>query len=389
LLYLDSCATTPCDPQVVEAISECLAMAVGNPSSSHVAGKRALRLIQKARNTMARLLDADAEELVVTSGATESNNLALFGSIGHDEVAPVNVVIPSIDHSSVVQIGRELERRGVRIGRPQVNQWGVVTPESIDRCLDEHTRLVSIAMVNSEIGTLQPVKEIGALCRSRGVLFHVDASQAIGRIPVSVSDLSADLLSMSGHKIYGPPGVGLLYVRQAIQQRLRPVAHGGRQQRLRSGTFPTALIVGLGVACELSAVRRQADTDLAAALRDAFWRVLQAHIPDAQLNNTLRSSVPHILNFRIAGVSAETLVVGLPDVAISSGSACASGSGAPSAALTGIGLSPEEAKESVRVCFGRHLTIADVELAASKISEAIRAIRGDTDTRHLSTCTHP
>ncbi len=387
MLYLDSCATTPCDPQVIEAISECLTKTVGNPSSSHVAGKRALWLIQSARDKIARLLDADPEELVVTSGATESNNLALFGSLGHDEVAPVNVVISSIDHSSVVQIGQELERRGVRIARPHVNQWGVVTPEAIDRCIDQHTRLVSIAMVNSEIGTLQPAKEIGALCRSRGVLFHVDASQAIGRVPVSVQTLSADLLSLSGHKIYGPPGVGVLYVRQAIQQRLRPMAYGGGQQRLRSGTFPTALIVGLGVACELSALRRQADSGIATALRDGFWRVLQAQIPDAQLNNNLLISVPHILNFRIAGVSSETLVVGLPDVAISAGSACASGSGAPSAALTGIGLTPEEAKESIRVCFGRNLTIADVERAALKISEAIRAIRGNTDTRHLSRST--
>jgi len=377
LLYLDSCATTPCDPEVVEAISQCLSTTVGNPSSSHVAGKRALRLIQTSSLRIAGLLDAHPDELVFTSGATESNNLALLGSLGSNELSPANVVISSIDHSTVVKIGLILERRGLQVRRPNVNPWGVITPEAIERCIDERTRLVSIAMVNSELGTLQPVKEIGALCRGRGVLLHVDASQAIGRVPVSVKVLSADLLSLSGHKIYGPPGIGVLFVRHAIQQRLGAMLHGGGQQRLRSGTFPTALIVGLGVACDLSAMRQQADIGLATALRDAFWRALQALIPYAKLNSNLLCSVPHILNFRIAGVSAETLVVGLPDVAISSGSACASGSGAPSAALTGIGLSAVDAKESVRVCFGRHLTIADVELAALKISEAIRAIRGE------------
>jgi cysteine desulfurase len=377
MIYLDNCATTTCDPEVVIAISDCLTETLGNPSSSNVAGKRALRLIQRARLQIANLIDANPDELIFTSGATESNNLALLGSIGQHEQSPTNVVISPIDHASTTQVAAALEHRGLQVKRLQVDSHGIVTEEEVERCINHDTRLLSLAMVNSEIGTIQQVNAIGALCRSKGVLFHVDASQAIGRVAVSVSDISADLLSLSGHKIYGPPGIGVLYVRQDVRERLHLLTFGGGQQQLRSGTLPTALIVGLGLACQLAATRRDTDTALAITLRDNFLRQLQAVVPDIELNSSLVHCVPHILNFRAAGLNAETLVVRLHDVAISAGSACSSKSAKPSAVLTGIGLSAEQVAGSVRVCFSRHLNNLDVQMAASKIGSAILAIRGD------------
>tara|TARA_B110000503_G_scaffold131569_1_gene206393 strand:- start:322 stop:1491 length:1170 start_codon:yes stop_codon:yes gene_type:complete len=377
MIYLDNCATTTCDPEVVIAISDCLTETLGNPSSSNVAGKRALRLIQRARLQIANLIDANPDELIFTSGATESNNLALLGSIGPHERSPTNVVISPIDHASTTQAAAALEHRGLQVNRLQVDSHGMVTEEEVERCINHNTRLLSLAMVNSEIGTIQQVNTIGALCRSKGVLFHVDASQAIGRVAVSVSDISADLLSLSGHKIYGPPGIGVLYVRQEVRGRLQFLTFGGGQQQLRSGTLPTALIVGLGLACQLAATRQDTDAALATTLRDNFLCQLQAIVPDIELNSSLVHCVPHILNFRAAGLSAETLVVRLHDVAISAGSACSSRSAKPSAVLTGIGLSAEQAQGSVRVCFSRHLNNVDVKMAASKIGSAILAIRGD------------
>lgn len=377
MIYLDNCATTTCDPEVVIAISDCLAETLGNPSSSNVAGKRALRLIQRARLQIANLIDANPDELIFTSGATESNNLALLGSISPHENAPTNLVISPIDHASVTQVAAALEQRGLQVSRLAVDLHGIVTLEEVERCINHDTRLVSLAMVNSEIGTIQQVNAIGELCRSKGVLFHVDASQAIGRVAVSVNDMSADLLSLSGHKIYGPPGIGVLYIRQEARERLQCLTWGGGQQQLRSGTLPTALIVGLGLACQLAATRQDTDAALATVLRDEFLHQLQTVVPDIELNGSLVHCVPHILNFRVAGLSAETLVVRLHDVAISAGSACSSKSAKPSAVLTGIGLSAEQAQGSVRVCFSRHLNNLDVQMAASKIGSAILAIRDD------------
>jgi cysteine desulfurase len=377
MIYLDNCATTTCDPEVVIAISDCLAKTLGNPSSSNVAGKRALRLIQRARLQIANLIGANPDELIFTSGATESNNLALLCSIGQHERSPTNVVISPIDHVSVTQVAAALEHRGLQVRRLQVDSHGIVAEEDVERCIDQDTRLLSLAMVNSEIGTIQQVNAIGARCRREGILFHVDASQAVGRVAVSVGDISADLLSLSGHKIYGPPGIGVLYVRQQVRERLQLITFGGGQQQLRSGTLPTALIVGLGLACHLAATRQDTDAALATTLRDTFLRQLQAIVPDIELNSSQAHCVPHILNFRAAGLSAETLVVRLHDIAISAGSACSSKSAKPSAVLTGIGLSAEQAQESVRVCFSRHLDNLDVQMAASKIGSAILAIRGD------------
>ncbi len=377
MIYLDNCATTTCDPEVVIAISDCLTETLGNPSSSNVAGKRALRLIQRARLQIANLIDANPAELIFTSGATESNNLALLGSISPHERSPTNLVISPIDHASVTQAAAALEQRGLQVSRLAVDLHGIVTPEEVERCINHDTRLVSLAMVNSEIGTIQQVNAIGALCRSKGVLFHVDASQAIGRVAVSVNDMSADLLSLSGHKIYGPPGIGVLYIRQEARERLQCLTFGGAQQQLRSGTLPTALIVGLGLACQLAATRQDTDAALATVLRDEFLHQLQTVVPDIELNGSLAHCVPHILNFRVAGLSAETLVVRLHDVAISAGSACSSKSAKPSAVLTGIGLSAEQAQGSVRVCFSRHLNNLEVQMAASAIGSAILAIRGD------------
>ncbi|MBG0813150.1 cysteine desulfurase family protein [Planomonospora sp. ID82291] len=375
-IYLDGCATTRVDDEVLEAMLPYLREEYGNPSSPHVLGKRARRAVDAAAESVARLIGADPGEIVFTSGATESNNIALLGVFAHGDAAPVGGVFCPTDHKSSLAVGQALAARGVRTRTMRVRPDGRVDLGHLAGLLDLDTRVATAAWVNSEIGAVQPVRAMAALCHEAGALLHVDGAQAVGRVPVDVRDAGPDTLSLSAHKIRGPKGVGALYVRPEIRHRLRPIMYGGGQHALRSGTVPTHLVVGLGRACELAAGRRDAEWRRALGLRAAALDVLTAGFPGVRVNGDPDVSVPHVLNVVLPGVRGESLVSGLRSVALSTGSACNSGSQEPSYVLTAIGLTAEDANSSVRLCLDPRMPFADLVSGVAAVMERARALAG-------------
>ena len=361
-------ASTPVDPEVREAMLPWLDVAAaGNPHSEHPAGWRAAKAVTDARAAVAALIGAQPAEVVFTSGATEANNIALLGAgreIGR-------VAVSAIEHPSVIEPAADLRAQGVTVETLPVDGAGRVDLGALERFLGQGRALVSVMAANNEIGTFQPIAEIGALCRRFGALFHSDAVQMAAVAPIDFGAAAIDLLSLSGHKLYGPSGIGALYVRGGVP--LRPLVHGGGQERaVRPGTVPVALCVALGTACRLAAERRDADHARIAALRERLFAALRERLADLRRNGPDSGGHPGCLNVTLPGLDAADLLLDLPDLAVSTGSACSALSGSPSHVLRAIGLSAEEAHGSLRFGLGRGTTEAEVDAAAAQIIAALR-----------------
>jgi cysteine desulfurase len=378
-IYLDHHATTPCDPRVLEAMLPWFTERFGNASSAtHRYGWEADAAVEAARESLAEALGAaDPAELVFTSGTTESDNLALQGVVRAARGDEPHVITTSIEHPAVLDTCTALEREGARVTRLPVDGAGLVDPDAVAGALTPQTLLVSVMAANSEIGTLQPLAEIGRICRERDVLFHTDAAQALGKIALDVDALAVDLLSACAHKLYGPKGVGLLYVRKRRPRiRLEALLHGGGHERgLRSGSLPVPLIVGFARATELCLEEQAAEAARLTALRERLWEGLRAQLPGLRRNGHASQRLPGNLNVCIPGLEADALIVALKDVALSSGSACASASGEPSHVLAALGLSDDEARASLRFGLGRGTTQAQIEVVIARVAEEARALR--------------
>jgi len=376
-IYLDHHATTPCDPRVVEAMAPCWTVEFGNASSAtHAYGWRAEALLEDARERLARAIGArEAREIVFTSGTTESDNLAIAGLLRAAMPARDHVVTTAIEHPAVLDTCRALAREGVRVTELPVDAEGLVDPAEVARAITPRTALVSVMAANSEIGVLQPLEEIGRACRERGVPFHTDAAQAVGKVPVDVERQQLDLLSMCAHKCYGPKGIGALYLRERRPRiALSPLLHGGGHERgLRSGTVPVALCVGFAKAVELCLAEMKAEAERLSALRDRLWERLREL--GATRNGHATRRLPGNLNVTLPGAPADALLVALRDVALSTGSACASGRGEPSHVLRALGLDTAQARESVRFGLGRGTTAEEIEIVAGRVAEEVAALR--------------
>ncbi len=376
-IYLDFQATTPTDPHVVEAMLPYFTERFGNPHSrSHAIGGRAEEAVEQARARIAGVIGADPREIIFTSGATESNNLALKGVAHFYQDRKNHVVTCVTEHKCVLEAAGRLERDGFRVSYLGVRDDGLVDLDELADAITEDTVLVSIMAAHNEIGILQPIAEIGALCREHGVFFHTDAAQAVGKIPLDVAEMGIDLMSISGHKVYGPMGIGALYVRRRPRVRLAAQIDGGGQERgMRSGTLPTPLCIGLGQACALAAREMGSEAPRLRALRDRFLDRVRQRLPDVRTNGDMTRRLPGSLNLTFPGIDAEALMTALPGVAFSSGSACTSASLEPSYVLRALGVDEEAARASVRFGFGRTTTEEEVDRAVDQVVEGVERLR--------------
>jgi cysteine desulfurase len=377
-IYLDYQATTPVDPRVAEAMWPYFTERFGNPHSVHHAyGREAGQAVEDARAEVARLIGGQSREIVFTSGATESNNTALKGAAWfHGPMGKRHLVTVATEHKCVLESARRLERAGVEVDVLPVRADGTLDLDRLAAAIRDDTAVVSVMAANNEIGVTQPLAEIGALCRERGVLFHTDAAQAAGKIPLDVNAMRIDLLSLSGHKLYGPKGVGALYLRRRPRARIEPLIDGGGQERtLRSGTVPAPLAVGLGAACRLAGQEMDAEAARLTRLRGELLERLRAEIPDLQVNGAWDARLPGNLNVTVPGVDAETLIAETPEVAFSTASACSAASVEPSYVLSALGLSEAQAAASIRLGLGRMTTDDEVRRAAAAIAAAVRRLR--------------
>jgi cysteine desulfurase len=383
-IYLDHHATTPCDPRVVAAMQPYWSDDFGNPASaSHAFGWRAEAAVENAREEIARAIGAaDPREIVFTSGATESDNLALQGVLRARGVAGARLVTAASEHPAVLDTARALAKQGAALTVLPVDSDGRVEPADVARALTRDTALVSVMAANGEIGALAPLEEIAAVCAERGVLFHSDAAQAVGKIALDVEALAIDLLSISAHKLYGPKGIGALYVRRRQRSgeriALAPLVHGGGQERgMRSGTLPAPLIVGFARAVTLAVAEQPAEAARLEALRDRLLARLRERTPDLELNGASSPRLAGNLNLAFAGTDADALIARLPELALSTGSACSSAKPEPSHVLGALGLPPARIKASLRIGLGRFTTEAEVDLAADRIAEEVRRQRAE------------
>lgn len=377
-IYLDYAATTPVDPRVAERMIECLLPtgAHGNPSSAgHDFGRRARALVEKARVQVATAIGARPETIVWTSGATESNNLAILGAARFHADQGKHLVSARTEHKAVLDPLKQLEREGFEVTYLKPDSDGIIHPEHVAAALRSDTRLVSLMHVNNEIGVITDVAAVGRLCRERGVLFHVDAAQSAGKLPLDVESSCIDLLSLTAHKTYGPKGVGALYVRRKPPVGLRPIMYGGGQESgLRSGTLPTHQVVGMGAAFEIASAEREADVLRISALRDKLWRGI-AVLGDVQLNGHARHRVAGLLNVSFQGVEGESLQFALRELAVSAGSACSSASEEASYVLRALGRSDQLAQSSLRFSVGRFTTDSDIDSAIAAVTREVRRLR--------------
>lgn len=376
-IYLDYQSTTPCDPRVVETMLPYFTEEFGNPHSrSHAYGWRAEEAVETARAQVAAILNANPREVIFTSGATESNNLALKG-VGYFYKAQKNHIVTCVtEHKCVLDSCRHLEQEGFDITYLPVQTNGIIDLDRLKDTLTDRTSLVSIMAVNNEIGVIQPLAEIGKMCRERGVFFHTDAAQAVGKIPLDVEAMNIDLLSLSSHKLYGPKGVGALYVRRKPRVRLVSLINGGGQERgMRSGTLSTPLCVGLGKACEIAQQEMGAENVRLTALRDRFYERIRSELGEVYVNGDLEQRIPGNLNISFAHVEGEGLIMGIKELAVSSGSACTSASLEPSYVLRALGVEEELAHTSLRIGFGRFTTEEEIDYAATKIIKEVHRLR--------------
>ena len=377
-IYLDNHATTRCDPRVVEAMLPYFSEHYGNAASrSHAFGWKADEAVEAARESVAELIGATAKEVVFTSGATESDNLALKGAAAMYHRQADHLITCATEHHAVLDVCKRLERDGFRVTILPVDHLGRVTVEQVAEALSPQTLLVSVMLANNEVGTLQPIAAIGRLCKERGALLHTDATQATGKIPIDVETLGVDLLSLSAHKMYGPKGIGALYVRRRNPAvRLEPLFDGGGHERgMRSGTLPVPLIVGLGVAASLCRTEMPTEPERLRRLRDRLHESLAEQIEDVSLNGPDEGRLPNNLNVSFAGVHGEALLMALKNVAVSSGSACTSASVEPSYVLRAMGVTDELAHASLRFGLGRFTTEAEIDAAAHETAAAVAKLR--------------
>ena len=376
-VYLDYQATTPTDPRVVDKMLPYFYGRFGNPHSrSHAYGWGAEEAVETARAQIASIINANPKEIIFTSGATESNNLALQG-VGHFYKDKKNHIITcTTEHKCVLDTARHLEQEGFDVTYLPVQESGLIDLDALKAVITEKTVLVSIMAAHNEIGVIQPIKEIGAICRERKVFFHTDCAQAVGKIPLDVEDMNIDLMSISGHKIYGPMGIGALFVRRRPRVRLEAMINGGGQERgMRSGTLPLPLCVGLGEACAIAETEMATEAERLRMLRDRMYNRLMQRLPEVFLNGDLEQRLPGNLNLSFAYVEGEGLMMGIKDLAVSSGSACTSASLEPSYVLRALGVNEELAHTSLRIGFGRFTTEEEVDFAVEQISSEVERLR--------------
>ncbi len=377
-IYMDNNSTTRVDPRVVEAMLPYFTEKFGNAASrSHVFGWEAEAAVEEAREKIAALIGASPKEIIFTSGATESDNLAIKGVAAMYKKKGNHIITQVTEHKAVIDTCKRLEREGYQITWLPVDQYGRVSPEQVREAITDKTILVSIMAANNEIGTLQPIKEIGQICKERGVLFHTDAVQAVGKVPIDVQEMGIDLLSMTAHKIYGPKGIGALYVRKANPRvRLEPMIDGGGHERgMRSGTLAVPLIVGFGVACELCRQLMPEESERLRQLRERLRRGIMDYLPDTYLNGHPTERLPNNLNISFAYVEGEGLMMGIKEVAVSSGSACTSASLEPSYVLRALGVGDDLAHSSIRFGLGRFNTEEEVDYVAQRVVQEVRRLR--------------
>ncbi len=375
-IYLDYAATTPVDPRVLHQMLPYLVEQFGNPASrSHAYGWAAEEAVEIARENVAQLIGADPREIAWTSGATESNNLAIKGAAQFHRARGRHLITLKTEHKAVLDTLRELERAGFEVTYLDVQPDGLLDLEVLKAALRPDTILVSVMYVNNEIGVIQDIPAIGALCRSRGILFHVDAAQASGKLPIDLGTLPVDLMSLSAHKTYGPKGIGALYVRRKPRVRIESQMHGGGHERgLRSGTLPTHQIVGMGAAYKLAREVMGSENERIRALQQRLLAGVQA-LPEVRINGHLEQRVPHNLNVSFQFVEGESLLMGMKGIAVSSGSACTSASLEPSYVLRALGLSDEIAHSSIRFSIGRTTTEHDIDRALAQVTATVERLR--------------
>ncbi len=376
-IYMDYQASTPCDPRVLERMLPFFCSIYGNPHSrNHMYGWLAEEAIELARHQIAELINADEREIIFTSGATESNNLAIKGVASFYGDQRRHIVTCVTEHKCVLESCRALEQQGFQITYLPVQQNGIIDLNHLEASLCDDTLLVSIMTVNNEIGVIQPIAEIGRMCRARGIFFHTDAAQAAGKIPLDVQAMNIDMMSLSAHKMYGPKGVGALYVRRKPRVRLNALISGGGQERgMRSGTLPTPLCVGFGEAAFIAKNEMVEESKRVHVLTDRILSGIRAKLPEVYLNGDEVQRAPGNLNLSFAYVEGEGLMMGIKELSVSSGSACTSASLEPSYVLRAIGVTEDLAHTSIRFGIGRFTTAAEVDTAVDKIVSAVQRLR--------------
>lgn len=377
-IYMDYSATTPVDPRVADKMARYLTPKgiFGNPASrSHSFGWKADQAVDQAREDVAQLINADPREIIWTSGATEANNLAIKGVAHFYQKRGKHIVTVKTEHKAVLDTCRQLEREGYEVTYLEPESTGLLDLDKLEAALRDDTICVSVMHVNNEIGVIQDVERIGEMTRERGILFHVDAAQSAGKIPIDLARMKIDLLSLSAHKIYGPKGIGVLYVRRKPRTRIEAQMHGGGHERgMRSGTLPTHQIVGMGEALKIASAEMEAEVPRVRALRDRMWKALSG-IEEVYINGDMTHRVCGNLNISFNFIEGESLIMALKDLAISSGSACTSASLEPSYVLRALGRNDELAHSSIRFSFGRFTGEAEVDYAAELVKDAVTRLR--------------
>lgn len=377
-IYLDYAATTPADPRVASKMMQFLTLdgTFGNPASrSHRFGWQSEEAVDVARNQIAELVNADPREIVFTSGATESDNLAIKGAAHAHQARGKHIITSQTEHKAVLDSCQQLEREGFDVTYLTPATNGIISPDQLRAALRDDTILVTLMHVNNETGVILDIAAFGEICREREILFHVDATQSVGKLPIDLSLLPVDLMSFSAHKLYGPKGIGALYVRRKPRVQIAAQIHGGGHERgMRSGTLPVHQIVGMGEAYRIAAEERETEMARIQALRDRLWQGISA-LPDVTLNGDLQQSAPNILNLSFADVEGESLIMALKDLALSSGSACTSASLEPSYVLRALGLSEELAHSSLRFSLGRFTTEEEIDYAIALVQKSVTRLR--------------
>jgi cysteine desulfurase len=377
-IYMDYHATTPMDPRVFEAMKPYFLQTFGNAASrNHSFGWEAEEAVEKSRKQIASLIGATAKEIVFTSGATESNNLALKGVAEMYAEKGNHIITAATEHKAILDTCKRLEKHGVRVTYLPVQQNGLVDLEQVQAAMTDKTVLISIMYANNEIGVIQPIAELGKIAKSKGALLHTDATQAVGKVPVNVIKDNIDLMSMSGHKMYGPKGVGALYVRRK-SPRVQITAQmdgGGHERGMRSGTLNVPGIVGLGEACALCQAEMPEESKRMAFLRDKLMHKLQSELDETYINGTMEHRLPNNLNISFAYVEGESLLMGINDIAVSSGSACTSATLEPSYVLKALGAGDDLAHSSIRFGLGRFNTEEEVDYVAAKVIDVVKKLR--------------
>ena len=378
LVYFDYASTTPVDPRVAEKMHECLLLDgnFGNPASrSHEFGWKADEAVEKARLHVANLVKADSREIVWTSGATESDNLAIKGAARFYKDRGNHIITSKIEHKAVLDPCRQLEREGFEITYLDPDENGVISLDNIKKHVKDSTILLSIMHINNELGAVNDIEEIGKFTRENNIIFHVDAAQSTGKLPIDLSKLDVDLMSFSGHKTYGPKGIGALYVRRKPRIRLEALIHGGGHERgFRSGTLPTHQIVGMGEAFKIAREEMENDNKRIKKLRDKFWNQLK-DVEEIYLNGDLENRIPGNLNISFNYVEGESLIMAIKDIAVSSGSACTSASLEPSYVLRALGRDDELAHSSIRITIGKYTTEDEVDYAVDLLKKSVEKLR--------------